>query len=139
MASESFTLLAALSNGKPMVGNVLLNLPDITLPTLCLTTSGKLNSISTTFSTVNTMDPLFIIADAVVFTGKLYDQAFVQSCKNGSSAGAFIQGEFNGKEIACWIIPRYMKNGRWSSTTMWKVNGKRVSQKKLVETVCKEK
>jgi hypothetical protein len=122
-----------------MVGNVLLNLPDITLPTLCLITSGKLNSISTTFLTVNTMDPLFIIADAVVFTGKLYDQAFVQSCKNGSSAGAFIQGEFNGKEIACWIIPRYMKNGRWSSTTMWKVNGKRVSQKKLVETVCKEK
>lgn len=78
-------------------------------------------------------------ADAYVFTGKLYDQAFVQSCKNGSSAGAFTQGEFNGKEIACWIIPRYMKNGRWSSTTMWKVNGKRVSQKKLVETVCKEK
>jgi len=85
------------------------------------------------------MDPLFIVADAVVFTGKLYDQAFVQSCKNGSSAGAFTQGEFNGKEITCWIIPRYMKNGRWSSTTMWKVNGKRVSQKKLVETVCKEK
>jgi len=139
MALESFTLLAALSNGKPMGGNVLLNLPDITLPTLCLITSGKLNSISTTFLTVNTMDPLFIIADAVVFTGKLYDQAFVQSCKNGSSAGAFTQGEFNGKEIACWIIPRYMKNGRWSSTTMWKVNGKRVSQKKLVETVCKEK
>jgi hypothetical protein len=32
-----------------------------------------------------------------------------------------------------------MKNGRWSSTTMWKVNGKRVSQKKLIETVCNEK
>ena len=47
------------------------------------------------------MDPLFIIADAVAFTGKLYDQAFVQSCKNGSSAGGFTQGEFNGKEIAC--------------------------------------
>jgi hypothetical protein len=77
-------------------------------------------------------------ADAYVFTGKLYDQAFVQSCKNGSSAGAFTQGEFNGKEIACWIIPRYMKNGKWSNSTMWKVNGKRVSQKKLIEVVCKE-
>ena len=91
------------------------------------------------------MDPLFIvadlliIADAVVFTGKLYDQAFVQRCKNGSSAGAFTKGEFNGKEIACWIIPRYMKNGRWSNSTMWKVDGKRVAQKKIVETVCKEK
>ena len=77
-------------------------------------------------------------ADAYVFTGKLYDQAFVQSCKNGSSAGAFTQGEFNGKEIACWINPRYMKNGKWSNSTMWKVDGKRVSQKKLIETVCKE-
>ena len=97
------------------------------------------------------MDPLFIvadlliIADAVVFTGKLYDQAFVQSCKrdgyyiNDKQGGGFASGEFNGKEIACWIIPRYMKSGRWSSTTMWKVNGKRVSQKKLVETVCNEK
>jgi hypothetical protein len=78
-------------------------------------------------------------ADAYVFTGKLYDQAFVQSCKNGSSAGAFTHGEFNGKEIACWIIPRYMKSGKWSNSTMWKVNGKRVSQKKLIEAVCKEK
>jgi hypothetical protein len=84
------------------------------------------------------MDPLFLVSDAVVFTGKLYDQAFVQSCKNGSSAGAFTQGEFNGKEIACWIIPRYMKNGKWSNSTMWKVNGKRVAQKKLIEAVCKE-
>lgn len=120
-----------------------------TLPAASLTTSGKLNSISSTLSTVDTMhylsaDQLLAVgasnlwADAYVFTGKLYDQAFVQSCKNGSSAGAFTQGEFNGKEIACWIIPRYMKNGKWSNSTMWKVNGKRVSQKKLIEAVCKE-
>ena len=83
------------------------------------------------------MDPLFLISDATVFTGKLYDQAFSQSCRNGSSAGGFASGEFNGKEISCWIVPRYMKNGRWSSATMWKVDGKRVAQKKLVETVCK--
>jgi hypothetical protein len=29
-----------------------------------------------------------------------------------------------------------MGAGRWSSTTLWKVNGKRVSQKKLLETIC---
>lgn len=84
------------------------------------------------------MDPLFLVSDAVVFTGKLYDQAFSQSCKHGSSVSGFAQGEFNGKEIACWILPRYMQGGRWSSTTMWKVNGKRVAQKKLIESVCKE-
>ena len=84
------------------------------------------------------MDPLFIVSDANVFTGKLYDQAFSQSRRNGSSAGGFAKGEFNGNEIACWIVPRYMKGGRWSSTTMWKVNGKRVAQKKLIEAVCKE-
>ena len=76
-------------------------------------------------------------ADAYVFVGKLYDQAFSQSCKNGSSAGAFTQGEFNGKEISCWIVPRYMKNGRWSNATMWKVDGKRVAVKKLIDAVCK--
>ena len=84
------------------------------------------------------MDPLFIISDAVVFTGKLYDQAFVQSCKNGSSVGGFASGEFNGKEIVCWIVPRYMKNGKWSSTTIWRVDDKRVAQKKLIDAVCKE-
>jgi hypothetical protein len=121
----------------------------LTLLAASLTTSGKLNSISSTLSTVDTMhylsaDQLLAVgasnlwADAYVFTGKLYDQAFVQSCKNGSSAGAFTHGEFNGKEIACWIIPRYMKNGKWSNSTMWKVNGKRVAQKKLIEAVCKE-
>jgi len=83
------------------------------------------------------MDPLFLISDATVFTGKLYDQAFSQSCRNGSSAGGFASGEFNGKEISCWIVPRYMSGGRWSSTTRWKVDGKRVAVKKLVETVCK--
>jgi hypothetical protein len=75
-------------------------------------------------------------ADATVFTGKLYDQAFSQSCRNGSSAGGFASGEFNGKEISCWIVPRCMGRGRWSSTTLWKVNGKRVAQKKLIDAVC---
>jgi hypothetical protein len=84
------------------------------------------------------MDSLFIVSDANVFTGKLYDQAFSQSCRNGSSRGGFAEGRFNGKEIACWIVPRYMKSRRWSSTTMWKVDGKRVAQKKLIEAVCKE-
>jgi len=84
------------------------------------------------------MDPLFLISDAVVFTGKLYDQAFVQSCKNGSSAGGFASGEFNGKEIVCWIVPRYMKTGKWSNTTIWRVDDKRVAQKKLIDAVCKE-
>jgi len=84
------------------------------------------------------MDPLFLISDAVVFTGKLYDQAFVQSCKNGSSTGGFASGEFNGKEIVCWIVPRYMKTGKWSSTTIWRVDDKRVAQKKLIDAVCKE-
>jgi hypothetical protein len=75
-------------------------------------------------------------ADATVFTGKLYDQAFSQSCRNGSSAGGFASGEFNGKEVSCWIVPRCMGRGRWSSTTLWKVNGKRVAQKKLIDAVC---
>jgi hypothetical protein len=82
------------------------------------------------------MDALFLVSGATVFTGKLYDQAFSQSCRNGSGAGGFASGEFNGKEIACWIVPRYMKGGRWSSTTLWKVNGKRVAQKKLIDAVC---
>jgi hypothetical protein len=82
------------------------------------------------------MDPLFLVSDATVFTGKLYDQAFSQSCRNGSSAGGFASGEFNGKEVACWIVPRYMSGGRWSSTTMWKVDGKRVATKKLIDAVC---
>ena len=84
------------------------------------------------------MDPLFIVSDATVFTGKLYDQAFSQSRKNGSSAGGFASGEFNGKEIACWIVPRCMGGGRWSSTTRWKVDGRRVAVKKLIEAVCNE-
>ena len=90
------------------------------------------------------MDPLFLVSDAVVFTGKLYDQAFVESCKrdgfyiNGKRGEGFASGEFNGKEIACWIIPRYKASGYWNNSTMWKVNGKRVSQKKLIEAVCKE-
>lgn len=82
------------------------------------------------------MDPLFIASDATVFTGKLYDDAFSQRRTNGSHTGGFASGRFNGKEIACWIIPRCMGAGRWSSTTLWKVNGKRISQKKLLETIC---
>ena len=75
-------------------------------------------------------------ADAVVITGKLYDEAFVQRRNNGSSAGGFASGEFNGKEISCTIVPRYMKNGSWSSTTRWKVDGRRVAYKQLMQTIC---
>ena len=75
-------------------------------------------------------------ADAVVITGKLYDEAFVQRRNNGSSAGGFSQASFNGKEISCTIVPRYMKNGSWSSTTRWKVDGKRVAHKRLIQTIC---
>lgn len=82
------------------------------------------------------MDSLFLVSDATVFTGKLYDQAFQQRRLGGSSAGGFASGEFNGKEIACWIVPRCMGRGRRSSTTLWKVNGKRVAQKKLIDAVC---
>jgi hypothetical protein len=138
MELEASCLPMVATNGNLIFMKVLFPIA-LTLPAASLTTNGKLNSISSTLSTVNIMDPLFLVSDAVVFTGKLYDQAFVQSCKNGSSAGAFTHGEFNGKEIACWIIPRYMKNGKWSNSTMWKVNGKRVAQKKLIEAVCKEK
>jgi hypothetical protein len=75
-------------------------------------------------------------ADATVFTGKLYDQAFQQRRLGGSSSGGFAAGEFNGKEVKCWIVPRCMGGGRWSSTTIWKINGKRVAQKKLIDVVC---
>ncbi len=75
-------------------------------------------------------------ADATVLTGKLYDQAFQQRRRGGSSSGGFASGEFNGKEVECWIVPRRMGGGRWSSTTLWKVNGKRVAQKKLIDAVC---
>jgi len=42
-------------------------------------------------------------ADAVVITGKLYDEAFVQRRNNGSSAGGFASDYFNGKEMSCTI------------------------------------
>ena len=76
-------------------------------------------------------------ADATVLTGKLYDQAFQQRRLGGSSSGGFASGEFNGKEVKCWIVPRCMGGGRWSSTTVWKINDKRVAQKKLIEELCK--
>ena len=76
-------------------------------------------------------------ADAHVFTGKLYDQAFQQRRLGGSSSGGFASGEFNGKAVKCSIVPRCMGGGRWSSTTIWTVNGRRVTQKKLIDAVCK--
>ena len=75
-------------------------------------------------------------ADATVFTGKLYDQAFAQRRNGGSSSGGFASGEFNGKTVSCTIVPRCMGSGRWSSTTIWKVDGKRISQKYLLQTIC---
>jgi len=73
--------------------------------------------------------------DAHIFTGKLYDQAFSQRRNNGASSGGFAAGEFNGKEISCAIVPRCMGGGRWSSTTVWKVDDKRVKQSKLLDTI----
>jgi hypothetical protein len=31
-----------------------------------------------------------------------------------------------------------MKTGKWSRTTIWRVDDKRVAQKKLIDAVCKE-
>ena len=73
--------------------------------------------------------------DCSIVVGRLYDEAFVQR-RNNASAGGFASGEFNGKEISCTIVPRYMKNGSWSSTTRWKVDGKRVAYKQLMQTIC---
>jgi hypothetical protein len=79
-----------------------------------------------------------LYADANVFTGKLYDQAFQQRRNGGASSGGIAIGTFNGKEIRCLIVPRCMGGGRWSSTTRWTVNGKRVAQKLLISKICEE-
>ena len=76
-------------------------------------------------------------ANATVLTGKLYDQAFTQRRNGGSSSGGFASGECNGKTVSCTIVPRCMGSGRWSSTTVWKVNGKRVKQSMLIQELCK--
>ena len=78
-----------------------------------------------------------MVPDATVFIGELYDQAFQQRRLGGSSAGGFASGEFNGKEVKCLIVPRCMGGGRWSSTTIWTVNGRRVALKKIIDAVCK--
>ena len=74
-------------------------------------------------------------AEAYVFTGKLYDQAYVAHRNEGYGQAA---GEFNGKEINCTISNRCI-NGKLSRNTSWKINGKRISQKQLMEAICKEK
>ncbi len=84
------------------------------------------------------MDPLFIASEANVFTGSLYDEAFQQRRNGGASSGGIACGKFNGKEIRCLIVPRCMGSGRWSSTTRWTVNGKRVAQKLLISKICEE-
>ena len=77
-------------------------------------------------------------ADAHVFMGKLYDQAFQQRRNGGASSGGIAFGEFNGKEVRCLIAPRCMGGGRWSSTTRWTINGKRVAQNLLLSKLCEE-
>ena len=77
-------------------------------------------------------------ADAHVFMGKLYDQAFQQRRNGGASSGGIASGEFNGKEVRCLIVPRCMGGGKWSSTTRWTVNGKRVAQNLLLSKLCEE-
>ena len=76
-----------------------------------------------------------LYAEAYVFTGKLYDQAYVAHRNEGYGQAT---GEFNGKEINCTISNRCI-NGKLSRNTSWKINGKRISQKQLMEAICKEK
>ena len=76
--------------------------------------------------------------NATILTGKLYDQAFTQRRNGCLSSGGFASGECNGKTVSCTIVPRCMGSGRWSSTTVWKVNGKRVKQSMLIQELCKE-
>ena len=87
-------------------------------------------------------------AEAYVFIGKLYDQAYVAHRNegygqaigefSGQAIGEFngqATGEFNGKEINCTISNRCI-NGKLSRNTSWKINGKRISQKQLMRTIC---
>ena len=71
-------------------------------------------------------------AEAYVFTGKLYDQAYVAHRNEGYGQAT---EEFNGKEINCTISNRCI-NGKLSRNTSWKINGKRISQKQLMRTIC---
>jgi len=74
-----------------------------------------------------------LYADAFVFTGKLYDQAYVAHRNSGYGQAS---EEFNGKEINCTISNRCVM-GRLRSDTTWRVCGKRISQKQLMQAVCK--
>ena len=97
-----------------------------------------------------------LYSEAYVFTGKLYDQAYVAHRNegygqaigefsgqaigefSGQAIGEFngqATGEFNGKEINCTISNRCI-NGKLSRNTSWKINGKRISQKQLMRTIC---
>ena len=73
-----------------------------------------------------------LYSEAYVFTGKLYDQAYVIHRNEGYGQAT---GEFNGKEINCTISNRCI-NGKLSRNTSWKINGKRISQKQLMRTIC---
>jgi hypothetical protein len=84
---------------------------------------------------IDRIETVHLWTDCSVFTGRLYDQAFVQRCKGGDASGGFASGQFNGKEVSCAIVPRRMGRGRWSSTTRWKVDGKQVALAKLIQTI----
>lgn len=84
---------------------------------------------------IDRIEAVHLWTDCSVFTGRLYDQAFVQRCKGGDASGGFASGQFNGKEVSCAIVPRCMGRGRWSSTTRWKVDGKQVALAKLIQTI----
>lgn len=84
---------------------------------------------------IDRIEAVHLWTDCSVFTGRLYDQAFVQRCKGGDASGGFASGQFNGKEVCCTIVPRCMGRGRWSSTTRWKVDGKQVALAKLIQTI----
>jgi len=93
------------------------------------------SSIMTSSYSIDQIKAVHLWTDCSVFTGRLYDQAFVQRCKGGDASGGFASGQFNGKEISCTITPRCMGRGRWSSTTRWKVDGKQVAQARLIQTI----
>ena len=73
-------------------------------------------------------------AEAYVFLGKLYDQAYVAHRNEGYGQA---MGEFNGEEISC-TISNVCINCTIRRNTLWRFNGKRTSQKRLMEALCKE-
>lgn len=73
-------------------------------------------------------------ASQLLLLGKLYNQAYAAHRNEGYGQA---MGEFNGKEISC-TISNVCINCTIRRNTLWRVNGKRTSQKRLMEVLCKE-